>query len=141
MINPTLQFQIEQLRTKNLQKTMEALFILVAALFVSALLPSLMVRYVYAGQQLMEEPRALQFIPVAAFIIGVGYSIYVIVTNLMREMKASRLEMEMLRTDGRPVTKSSTSDLQVALSRVESSHTRSSSAKTTRAKKSSARRK
>lgn len=142
MTTNSLHFQIEQLRAQNLQKTMEAIFVILAALFVSALLPSLLIQYVYANQQLMEEPRLLQFIPMIAFIYGAGFGLKAVFGNMMRELTASRLEAEVMRSES-PMTapRSSTTDLQVALSRVESAHTRTSKAKTNRAKKTKARRK
>jgi len=136
------QFQIEQLRAKNLHKSLEALISLVGALFVSALLPSLLVRYFYADQNLMEEPRLLQFIPLVAFIYAIGFCLQAAITNMMREMSIKRLEAEMMRGEIKSVApRSSTTDLQVALSRVELAHTKTSKAKTIRAKKVSARRK
>jgi hypothetical protein len=146
MIHTTTQFQIEQLRAKNMYKTMEALFILVAALFVSALLPSLMVRYVYANQQLFEEPLALQIVPLVAFVIGIGEAIFVLVTNFRREMKANRMEAELVRGETTPAARTSTKDLQVALSRIDATASKSrsvkaSSVKATKAKKTTTRRK
>jgi hypothetical protein len=138
------QFQIEQLRAHNLHKTLEALLVMLGALFVTALLPSLLIRYVYANQQLLEEPRALQVIPAISFAVGLGYALYVLITNFLRERKAAQLEAQMMHGDQKVTsTKSTASDLQVALSRIESAPSRTktskSAAKTTRAKKTARR--
>lgn len=136
------QFQIEQLRAINLQKTIEALLVMLGSLFVTALLPSLLIRYVYADQQLMAEPAALQVIPLVSFVIGLGYGLFVLITNILRERKAAHLESSMMQGETRVSSPRSTaSDLQVALSRIESSTSRSKSTKSTRAKKTAARRK
>lgn len=90
-----LQFRISQLRVKNQQVVIEGIMVLIAALFVSALLPSLMVRYVYASQNLTAEPALLGAIPTAAFVIGMLYFFYSMVMVMMREKKAMLLEKEM----------------------------------------------
>jgi flagellar biosynthesis protein FliQ len=123
MTHSSLEFQVEQLRARNLQRTLESLLVFILAIFVSALLPSLLVRYLYAGQQLFEEPQLLQYIPVVSFVIGVAYFIYAVVTNLMREMKATRLERQMMGSTGA----SSMTDLHAAMERVEASASRSTS--------------
>lgn len=89
-----LRHQAHQLRTQSLIKTVEAILVLFAAIFVTAILPSLLIQYVYAGQALFEQPAVLQYIPVVSFVIGIGYFLYAMVGNLLREGKAKRLELE-----------------------------------------------
>ncbi len=91
----TLQFRISQLRVRNQQVVIESILVLVAALFVSALLPSLLVRYVYATQNLTAEPALLGAIPTAAFALGILYFLYAMGMVLIRERKAKLLEKEM----------------------------------------------
>ncbi len=135
MTQPTVEFQISQLRAKNMQRTLESLLVLILAIFVSALLPSLLVRYVYAGQQLFEEPQALQYIPLVSFVIGIGYFIYTVVTNMMREMKATRLERQMTSSTGSSSMKELTSAMErVSATASRSTATKSKARKTTRRK-------
>ncbi len=91
----TLQFRISQLRVRNQQVVIEGIMVLIAALFVSALLPSLLVRYVYATQNLTAEPALLGAIPTAAFAIGMLYFLYAMVMVLVRERRAKVLEREL----------------------------------------------
>lgn len=94
-MHSTLSFKIQQLRMKNQTAMVSSIALIVFALFVSAILPSLLVRYVYAEQQLFEQPALLEYIPVASFLLGVGYFIYAVIANFMREKRAKYLEMEM----------------------------------------------
>jgi hypothetical protein len=126
MTQSSVEFQINQLRAKNLQRTLESLSVFILAIFVSALLPSLLVRYVYAGQQLFEEPELLQYIPLVSFVIGIAYFIYALVSNIMREMKIDRLERQMMGMGNT----GSTSELTTAMARVSATASRSTSAKT-----------
>lgn len=89
-----LRHKSQQLRTQSLIKTVEAVLVLFAAIFVTALLPSLLIQYVYSGQALFEQPAALQYIPVISFIVGIGYFIYAMVGNVLREGRARRFDME-----------------------------------------------
>lgn len=90
-----LTFKVSQLRSKNQIAMTTAVAVMVAALFITALLPSLMVRYYYAGQQLLQEPVLLQYIPLVSFIIGVGYFLFALVTNLLRAKRANYLENQI----------------------------------------------
>lgn len=133
-MNTSLQFQVQYLRQQSTQRMLESLTLFVGALFVTALLPSLLVRYVYAGQPLLEQPPLLDVIPVVSFIIATFYFIFVVAGNIMREMKIRQLETQLM-TEARSTTASaSVNDLQAAMIKVERS-----SAKTTRGRKSSRR--
>ncbi|MDQ3008144.1 MAG: hypothetical protein M3Q81_00950 [bacterium] len=90
-ISTTNQFMIDQLRKRSLQATMETISVSVMSFFVLALLPSLLIRYVYANQQLFEQPKALEYIQLAAFLIGVVHFIYTMVSNLRREAQIRQL--------------------------------------------------
>ncbi len=90
------QFQAQQLRTQSVVKAVESIAVFVFALFTSALLPSLLFRYLYANQELTEQPKMLEYIPVAAFVVGVAYFVYAMVGNWARDGKARRLEQEAI---------------------------------------------
>lgn len=95
------QFQIQALRQKSLYQMMVSLVMFVAALFMTAILPSLLLRYVYAGQQLLAEPKALEMIPLISFAAAAVYFIYVIIACARREMEIARLmrEVELVEAD------------------------------------------
>jgi hypothetical protein len=91
-----LQFQIDQLRQdKNIAAT-ESIAVMVFSLFVSAFLPQLLVRYVYADQALMEAPALLEYIPVAAFTVGALFFLYAVVSNIMRMIRINQLQAELM---------------------------------------------
>lgn len=94
-ISPATQFEIDQLRKKNLQTLLEILAVFIACFFVLALLPSLLVRYVYADAQLYEQPKIFDYIQVAGFAIGALYFIYGMIGNFLREKKIKMLQKAM----------------------------------------------
>lgn len=128
----TLAFQVQYLRQQSTQRMIEALTLFVGALFITALLPSLLVRYVYAGQPLLEQPPLLDVIPVVSFIIAVFYFIFAVAGNIMREMKIRGLEAQLMSEARTMPASASVDDLQAAMIKVERT-----SAKTTRGRKSS----
>lgn len=90
-----LTLKVNLLRSKNQNVMLTALTVLVAALFVSALLPSLLVRYLYAGQQLMAQPPLLEYVPVVSFAIGIGYFLIAAIGNSLRCKRIKYLLKEM----------------------------------------------
>jgi len=99
MKQSSLQFQISNLQHARLNTTVETLAVTVVSLFVSAILPSLLVRYVYANQQLFEQPKTLEYIPVVAFAVVVGYAIYALVTGFNRSRKIAELQKELAEVE------------------------------------------
>ncbi len=90
-----LSFKISQLRVKNQNAMMTTVAVLIAALFVTALLPSLLIQYVYAGQQLFKQPVLLQYIPVVSFVVGVGSFLIAVIGNLLRAKRIKFLENQL----------------------------------------------
>jgi len=74
---------------------MEGLFVVVSSLFVTALLPSLLIKYLYANAQLFEQPKLLEYIPVATFAISAAYIVFVIFGNITRGAKIRQAEAEL----------------------------------------------
>jgi hypothetical protein len=95
MKHSSLKFQISRLQQAKLNTNVEIISVIVLALFTSAILPNLLVRYYYINQQLMEEPALLEYIPVLAFVIGVGYGVFGIFLNILRSMKIKKLTKEL----------------------------------------------
>lgn len=122
-------FVINQLRTKNVWKELELISVLVMIIFVSSLLPTLLLRYVYTDPTMMETPAIFEVIPVFSFVLGAAMFIYVVVSNLMREMRAMKLE-KALEMDSMPMSMSSSAmdsrtsndsdDLQAAMKSLSS---------------------
>lgn len=90
-----LSFKVSQLRAKNQNAMLIAVATLLAALFVTALLPSLLIQYVYAGQQLFQQPVLLEYIPVVSFVIGIGSFLVAAVGNAIRCKRIKFLESQI----------------------------------------------
>lgn len=89
-------FQIQYLRQKNLQALMEALVVMIGAIFVAILLPQVLVRFIYANQQLTAEPMLLQYIPVVALVLGVLQLVVTLLGNFLRERQMVKLERTLV---------------------------------------------
>lgn len=90
-----LSFKIAQLRVKNQNAMLTATTVLIAALFTTALLPSLLVQYVYAGQQLLKQPVLLEYIPIVSFVLGMGAFLVAVVGNTLRCKRIKFLETQL----------------------------------------------
>ena len=93
------QFQIQQLRALNQQKLLEAIVVLFTAIFITALLPSLLLEYMYADQVLTEAPPLLKYLPLVCFAIGILYDVYVFAGNFARSKKIESLENSLMMSD------------------------------------------
>ncbi len=91
-----VQFRITQLKLDKMLFVLESILVLVLALFVTALLPQLLFKYMFADQALTEAPKVFEYIPVVAFVVGVGFCAYALVTNIMRWMKVRQLEASLM---------------------------------------------
>lgn len=92
-------WEVKSLRQENVIKGIESIAYMVFALFATVLLPSIIFRFFYADQQLLEQPKILEYIPIAAFALGCGYFLYAMTGNFMRTRKISKLEKEMKDCD------------------------------------------
>lgn len=90
-----LRFKISQLRHDKLIYAVESIAVFVLALFASAYLPNLLLRYFYDQATLTEIPPVLEYIPVAAFVVGVGFFLYAMLGNLARMGKIKKMEAEL----------------------------------------------
>ncbi len=95
-MNATVQFKIAQLRQDKVVYMVEAIAVFIFVLFINAFLPQILLKYVYANQQLTQEPVLFEYLQNASFILGVGYFLFAILGNLMRAMKIAKLEKEMM---------------------------------------------
>ncbi len=95
MTQSSTQFQIQSLRAVNQQRTLESILVFIAALFVSALLPSLMIQYLYADQMLTEAPVVIEHMSGVTFAIAMLYLLFVLIGNFIRGKKIAQLEREL----------------------------------------------
>lgn len=93
-------FQIKQLRAKNAQTLLEIIVVLLACVFVTIFLPQILFKFIYANQQLTEEPALLGWIPTLSFAVGLIFTVYGLLTNLMRERKITQLSSELMTLAG-----------------------------------------
>lgn len=83
--------KIADLRQQSVQKVLESILGLVAALYTTLILPQLLLRYVYADQQLTAEPRTLELIPVVTFGLAIAYMLYAAISNISRSKEIKKL--------------------------------------------------
>jgi hypothetical protein len=93
-------FQIEQLRQTSLTQSVQAIMMMVGALFITILLPSLLMRYVYGETALYTQPKTLEYIPVGSFLVGAFYLVKTFIGNMRRGAQIKKLMMEMTIMDG-----------------------------------------
>lgn len=92
-MNP-IQFQITELRAKNHQTLLEMIGIVLFSLFFGAFAPSIIISLFFANAQLLEAPWFYQAIPVGALVLAILYTLYTLVTNLLRERIIRKLGMQ-----------------------------------------------
>ncbi len=90
-----IRFQIDQLRKEKMVYAIESIMVFIASFFVIAFLPGFLYRYMYANQQLLEEPKVMQYIPLVAFGIAIAFFIYAVLKNFMACLKIKRLEKQL----------------------------------------------
>ncbi len=90
-----VQFQIKSLKATNAQRIMEAIMVTFVATLSMIVLPQLLMQYVYATEQLLEVPKTVEYIPVVAYLIALGYMIFAVVTNMARSKKIAQLEQDL----------------------------------------------
>lgn len=93
------QFKIQDLRALNQQKLLEAIMVLFVAIFITALLPSILLEYFYANQVLTEAPPLLKYLPVVCFGFGILYILYVVMGNWNRSKQIAEMEKSMMMSD------------------------------------------
>ena len=90
-----LQAQMSHTQHQQMLRVMESILVFVFCLFVSIMLPTLLVRYLYSADQLFAQPKLLEYLPVASFAIGVGYFVYVILMNLLANRQIRRMASQL----------------------------------------------
>ncbi|MEX0896242.1 MAG: hypothetical protein WDZ94_04935 [Patescibacteria group bacterium] len=93
------QFKINQLRMTNIQKLLEGLVVLLGAIFITALLPQLLFKYLYADAALTETPMLLEYMSDVVFGFGMAYLVYIIAGAFNRGKQIVQLERQMMTGD------------------------------------------
>lgn len=94
-----LQFKIDQMRKQNMTSAIESIAVFLLAIATTIYLPSLLIQYVYANQQLTAEPALLTYIPLVSYGIATLFFLYAMINNIMRMMKIKSLEKELELVD------------------------------------------
>ncbi len=103
-MNSQLQFEINDLRQQNIQHLLESVGVIMTALIVASLLPTLLLQFVYTDQAALmggQTPFWLQNGSMIIFGLGVLYFVFVAVTTFTRSRKIVMLkqQMSMVGTD------------------------------------------
>ncbi len=94
-----LTYQVKILQSKNRNVMLTAISGMVAAFFATAILPSLLIQYLYAGKQLLQVPPVIEYIQVGSFVLGFGYFLYAIISNILRAKRVNYL-LKKMKMDG-----------------------------------------
>lgn len=90
-----LKFKISQLRKDKMIAGIESISVFIFALFISVFLPNLLMQYVYTDPNLTALPPVVQYTPLVAFVVAVGYFLYAMIGNMTRMMTIKKLEKEL----------------------------------------------
>jgi hypothetical protein len=101
MSHSPVHFKIAELRQRSMLRTTEAIMVIFAAIISIAILPTLLLRYMYDATQLLEQPKLLEYIPVISVVIAAFYFIRALIGNMKREkeVKSLMMEMELMNDD------------------------------------------
>ncbi len=99
-MNYLTEFKIQQLRTKNLTAAVESVAVILGAVISNMLIPQLLIKYVYDPTVLTEAPVIFEYLPLITYGIGLGYFLYAMISNFMRNRKLRVLEQELYLTGG-----------------------------------------
>lgn len=91
--------EINNLRQKNSIAVQESILVLLTALFIAVLLPQVLIRFVYADQNLMSEPLPLQYLSPVLLVVGLLQVIATFVGNVKRSRRISELETKLNTTE------------------------------------------
>ena len=97
-MNSQLQFEINDLRTQNLQGLLSGITGIMTALIVASILPSLLVQFVYTDQAALmtgTPPFWLQNGSMIVFGLSVLYILYIAVATSMRSRKIAMLKQQL----------------------------------------------
>jgi hypothetical protein len=95
MTASSLQFKIAQIRQEKLIVVMSSVAVMVFALFVVALLPQLLINFVYSKMKLTEAPELLGQIPAVAFAVVLLDFVGSLINFFRLGLKARKLEKEL----------------------------------------------
>lgn len=99
-MNYLTEFQIQQLRTKNLTAAVESIAVILGAVITNTLVPQLLLKYVYDPTVLLEAPPIFEYLPLVTYSLGLLYVLYSLGGNFVRNRKIRTLEQELMLTGG-----------------------------------------
>ena len=94
-MNHITQNKIENLRSKSLFSSMNAISVFIGAVIANMIAPQLLLKYVYDANTLTEAPPIFEYLPLVTYSLAMVYFVFAVVTNYMRERKISLLEKEL----------------------------------------------
>jgi len=86
--------QIKSLRHQSLLASLDFIGLTLFLIVLNIFLPNILIRYVYAGQPLFEEPKFLTYLPFATVVILLLVFLKTWFGNVTRSLKAQSLESE-----------------------------------------------
>lgn len=99
-MNYLTEFKIQQLRTKNLTAAVESVALILGAVVANMLVPQLLLKYVYDPAVLVEAPAVFEYFPLVSYTIALGYFLFAMGGNFLRNRRARVLEQELMLTGG-----------------------------------------
>lgn len=90
---------IAQLRNKNMLAIQESILVLLTAVFIALLLPQVLIRFVYANQNLLEEPMALLYLSPILLAVGLLQVVFTFIGNFKRTRQIAALEQELASSE------------------------------------------
>lgn len=90
-----LRFKISQLRQDKVIYATESIAVFIFSLLLATFLPNLLMQYVFTDPNLTQLPTVVEYSPVAAFVIGMGYFFYAMYGNMKRLGQIKKLEKEL----------------------------------------------
>lgn len=90
-----LRFKISQLRQDKVIYATESIAVFIFSLLLASFLPNLLMQYVFTDPNLTQLPVVVEYSPVAAFVIGMGYFFYAMYGNMKRLAQIKKLEKEL----------------------------------------------
>lgn len=97
-MNSQLQFEINELRQTNMQYLLGSIGVMITALVVASILPTLLMQFIYTDQAALmagEPPFLLQNGSMIVFVLGVLYFLYVALMTMMRSRKIVVLKQQL----------------------------------------------
>lgn len=91
--------KVSNLRQRSIVETLEALLVVFGAVIGIAIVPTLLLRYFYDTSTLLEQPKLLEYLPVALTLIAGFYLVKALFNNFRHERQIKQLLTELEAMD------------------------------------------